>query len=248
MENSDFNLFTDDHDTGHTLPDTPDKKRSRTWMLLLYPDYELHKPFFDFRLDELGIDYAGRAHDAEPSAKLHHHVVLCFQDQQTVSPLSQKLGIEKRWLRPWDSKKKAFRYLCHKDHPQKVQYDPSGIYGPLTDKAIAECNRGSKESEEEQLQKILECLSAKEDFVSYSSFFSEMLSIKCFSAFRRLGSLGIRLIDEHNGAFQKQFENTVSRETALIGLKQSIASDHSLTFDERCALLERLGFPSKEGL
>lgn len=185
-------------DLGHDDTDGQECKdgRSRTWMLLLYPDNEEHKAVLDGKLAELDWNYAGRIHDME--GKPHHHVVVLFKDGRKNADIAADLGIDKRWLRAWDRQKKALRYLCHRDDPEKYQYSTDGIYGTIAEKAVAACSKSDSMSEGQCVQEIIKLLDEIDGIVSYKHFMGLAVQKGCYSVFRRMGVMGTKLIEEHN--------------------------------------------------
>lgn len=171
--------------------------RSRTWMLLLYPDNPEHLQVIESKLSDLDWNYAGRVHDMD-DVKAHHHVVVIFKDGRKNADIAKDLGIDKRFVRAWDRQKKAFRYLCHKDNPEKYQYSPEGIYGTMAEKAVAACAKGNDLSEKQSINEILNMLDEIDGYVSYRYFINLVNERGCFSVFRRMGIIGTRLLDEHN--------------------------------------------------
>lgn len=178
--------------------------RSRTWMLLLYPDNPAHNAVLEGRFAELDWNYAGIAHDQE--GKLHHHVVVLFKDGRKNADVAADLGIDKRWLRAWDRKKKALRYLCHRDNPEKYQYSTDSIYGTIAEQAVSACSKSDAMSEGQAFGEISKALDEFEGYISYKQFYLLMAERGLFSVFRRLGVMGIKLIDEHNQEYEKQLE------------------------------------------
>lgn len=195
-------------DLGHDDVDGQECKdgRSRTWMLLLYEDDPTHKAVLDGKLNDLDWNFAGRVHDMD-GVKTHHHIVVLFKDGRKNADIAADLGIEKRWLRAWDRQKKAFRYLCHRDNPEKYQYSTDGIYGTLAEKAVAACSKGDALSENQSVSEVLNLLDSIEGFVTYRFFLALVVEKGCYPTFRRMGNLAVRLIDEHNRAY----EDTISR-------------------------------------
>lgn len=175
--------------------------RSRTWMLLLYPDNPEHLEVIESKLFELDWNFAGRVHDMD-DVKAHHHVVVIFKDGRKNADIANDLGIDKRFVRAWDRQKKAFRYLCHRDNPEKYQYSSDGIYGTVAEKAVAACSKGNDLSEKQSVNEIIRLIDSIDGFVSYRYFIELANENGCFSAFRRMGILGTRLIDEHNRNYQ----------------------------------------------
>lgn len=186
-------------DLGHNeVEDKPG--RSRVWMLLLYPDTDesgSHKQALE-RLDELDWNFCGRVHDKDEGVKEHHHVVICFQNGRMKEDVAKDLGIESRWIRRVHSQKKAMRYLCHKDNPDKYQYSPGEIYGTLADKAISQCSKGDAISEIEGTSKVAELINAFPGFVSVTQLLPLVLAEGVYAHYRRLGNSVFYLINEHN--------------------------------------------------
>lgn len=171
--------------------------RSRTWMFLLYPDNEEHKAVLDGKkFAELDWNYAGRVHDQE--GKEHHHVVVIFKDGRKAADVAADVGLTPRWVRAWDRQKRAFRYLCHRDNPEKYQYSTDGIYGTMAEKAVSVCSKNNELSEAQAIQEIIALLNGIDGYVTYSFFLNHVAEKGYFALFRRLGVLGARLIDEHN--------------------------------------------------
>lgn len=186
-------------DLGHEeVEDKPG--RSRTWLLLLYPDTDesgSHKAALE-RLDELDWNYCGRVHDKDVGVKEHHHVVVCFKDGRQKEDVAADLGIDTRWIRRAHSQKKAMRYLCHKDNKDKYQYTPNEIYGTLADKAIAQCSKGDAVSEVEGTSKVIEIIDTFPGVITYSVLLSMILAENCYPHYRRLGHTVFKLVDQHN--------------------------------------------------
>ena len=172
--------------------------RSRTWMLLLYPDNPDHQEVLDGKLYDLDWNFAGRVHDKDEGVKEHHHVVVLFKDGRKNADIASDLGIDKRFVRAWDRQKKAFRYLCHKDNSDKYQYSTDGIYGTLAEKAVGACSKGNELSEKQSVSEIINLLDSIDGFVSYRYFINLINDKGCYSVFRRMGVIGTRLLDEHN--------------------------------------------------
>lgn len=206
MHTSDFDFDHDDFGT-----ETSKDGRMRTWMVLLYDDCEEHKPV-KARLSELDWDFAGRYHDSDPGVKPHCHIVILFKDGRKLADVACDLNLDSRWLRAWDSKKRALRYLCHRDHPDKFQYPTDGIFGTVADKAIAQCSKSNEMSETQSVLEVLALLDSFDDIVQYNDFFKLVCERGCFSAFRRMGSLGIRLIEEHNANVYRRKQVVRNRE------------------------------------
>lgn len=177
--------------------------RSRTWLLLLYPDTDVsgtHKAALE-KLDELDWNYCGRVHDQDEGVKAHHHVVVCFKDGRQKADVAADLGIDTRWIRRAHSQKKAMRYLCHKDNKDKFQYTAAEIYGTLADKAIAQCSKGDSVSEAEGTARVIELIDTFPGMISYSALLNMVLAENCYPHYRRLGNTVFKLVDQHNAYY-----------------------------------------------
>ena len=205
-------------DLGHDDVDGQECKdgRSRTWMLLLYPDNPEHKAVLDGKLADLDWNFAGRVHDKDPDTKEHHHVVVLFKDGRKNTDIAKDLGIEKRWLRAWDRQKKALRYLCHKDNPEKYQYSPDGIYGTIAEKAVGACSKGNELSEKESVMEILNLLDGIDGLVSDRYFVSLVAERGLWSVYRRMGNTAHRLLDEHNRQINRQLSMEMAEKVGFV--------------------------------
>ena len=225
-------------DFGHDDVDGQECKdgRSRTWMILLYEDDPSHKPVLDGKLSELDWNYAGRIHDMDDGVKPHHHIVVLFKDGRKKADIALDLGIDSRWLRAWDRQKKALRYLCHKDNPEKYQYSSDGIYGTMAEKAATACSKGDSQSEQQAVQEICDFLNSIDGIVSYNFFLSAISAKGLFSVFRRMGVIGVRLLDEHNAIIRSKTEREIMQDTRLAQWNEFLEKLNNLPWEERAKL------------
>ena len=236
-------------DLGHDDVDGQECKdgRSRTWMILLYEDDPTHKAVLDGKLADLDWNYAGRIHDKDDGVKTHHHVVVLFKDGRKNADVAADLGIDKRWLRAWDRQKKALRYLCHRDNPDKFQYSTDGIYGTIAEKAVGACSKGNELSEVQSIKEITKLLDDIDGFISYSFFLNLVADNGLYASFRRMGNLATRLIDEHNAnvrsAIEKQFADNKRHDDFYSFLK----AVKDMPFDEMISRLERQNMVTPSG-
>lgn len=234
-------------DLGHDDVDGQECKdgRSRTWMLLLYEDDPTHKAVLDGKLAELDWNYAGRVHDKEDGVKTHHHIVVLFKDGRKNVDIANDLGIDKRWLRAWDRKKKALRYLCHRDNPEKFQYSTDGIYGTIAEQAVGACSKGNELSEVQSVKEITRLLREIEGFVTYDFFLNLVSEQGLYATFRRMGNIAVQLINEHNGMCRAKLSadmECVQKEIEKENFKDFLKSIDGLPFEERCEILQKKGF------
>lgn len=213
--------------------------RSRTWMILLYEDDSSHFAVLNGRLSELDWNYAGRIHDQEEGIKPHHHVVVLFKDGRKAADVAADLGIDVRWLRAWDRQKKALRYLCHRDNPDKFQYNTDGIYGTIAEKAVALCSKSDSMSESQCVTEIVSLLNEIDGFVSYKFFLCLVSSKGLYPVFRRMGIVATRLIDEHNNSIQMKLNREIKNVSDQDDFLSFIKRIHDMPFDEYCEIMER---------
>lgn len=216
--------------------------RCRTWMVLAYPDCDEHKNLRD-RLNDLDWDYAGIVHDSDDGVKLHEHYVILFKDGRKAKDIANDLVIDVRWLRPRDSKKRALRYLCHRDQPHKHQYPTELIFGTLADKGISANSKGNEMSESQSVAEIIALLDSIEGEVTFSRFMYMVCQRGCYASFRRMGILGARLIEEHNNLY-----NLATCESHIAKLRDDfvLSINNQDDFVSRCERLERMGFPPQK--
>lgn len=231
-------------DLGHDDVDGQECKdgRSRTWMILLYEDDPTHKAVLDGRLAELDWNYAGRIHDKDDGVKPHHHVVVLFKDGRKNADIADDLGIDKRFLRAWDRKKRALRYLCHRDNPDKFQYDTDGIYGTIAEQAVSACSKGNELSEAQAIKEITQLLDSIDGIVTYSFFLNLVADKGLYSVFRRMGNGGIRLIDDHNYGVRERIAMEKTRDVVREDFKAFMATVKDMPFDEQIERLMRQGY------
>lgn len=232
-------------DLGHDEIDGQECKdgRSRTWMVLLYEDDPMHKKVLDETLAELDWNYAGRIHNQDEGVKPHHHVVVLFKDGRKKADVAKDLGIDMRWLRAWDKQKKALRYLCHKDNPEKFQYHPDGIYGTIAEKAIAQCSKGNELSETQSVLEIFSLLDGIDGMVSTMTFMRLCAEHGLYASARRMGNNLGRMLDEHNARERIKLDREIRGDFERENFRSFLRNIDDLPFDERCAILEKKGFP-----
>lgn len=217
--------------------------RSRTWMILLYEDSSDMEAFKQ-KLADLDWNYAGRVHDQE--GKLHHHIVVLFKDGRKNADIANDLGIEKRWLRAWDRQKKALRYLCHKDNPDKYQYSTDGIYGTIAEKAVAACSKGDQQSEEQSLSEISAILHDADCYLSTDYFINICREKGLWSTLRRMGNWGMRLLDEHNVRYLPSIKREEEMSVDRKRFDEFVNRPDDGNFADRCSKLGKAGLPPKE--
>lgn len=177
--------------------------RSCHFCLELYLDNFEHIIAMDL-LSKGGYQFSAILHDSdvqkddpEKPVKEHFNIVLCFPRQRDLSVVAKELGIEERWLEPCRSRVASERYHCHLDNPEKFQYDPAKIFGPLADQVRAHYEGGKTEAD--QVKSLIWLLDTMPRPCSYRTFIMAAANANLYSTLRRMGGLFRPLLDEHNG-------------------------------------------------
>lgn len=107
--------------------------KKRYWAFVLYPDSAPSDWLEELQL--IGITSAvSPLHNLDVNAdgeikKEHYHIILCYNGPTTFSNV-KKLTVDKLNAtipQPLESIKGYYRYLTHKDNPEKAQYDDAEI-------------------------------------------------------------------------------------------------------------------------
>lgn len=177
--------------------------RSANFCLELYPDNFDHQITID-TLNSCGYQFSGILHhsdvkkdDPSEPIKPHWHLVLCFPRQRDLHVVSDELGLESRFIEPCRNRVASERYLCHLDDPDKFQYDPAEIFGPLAEQVRAHIEGGK--TEDDKVRALLFLLDTMPSPCSYRRFIVAACEAGLYSTLRRMGSLFKPVIDEHNG-------------------------------------------------
>ena len=181
-----------------------DRIRSCVYCLELYPDNFSHQIAHDV-LAKNGYQYTGILHDkdhydddeAAPLKKPHWHYVVVFPRQKDLGPLARELDVECRFVEPCRNRVGAERYLVHRDHPHKAQYDSAELFGPLADSVRAHLDSGISESD--KVMSLLALLDTMPVPCTYRQFLVAACNAGLYSVFRRLGNVLSKVLDEHNG-------------------------------------------------
>ncbi len=103
--------------------------KKRNWTFVLYDDSSV-KDWEEY-LISTGVPFAYAYHDkditevGEPK-KPHYHLLLCFDGPttyNTVLEYGKRVGAANDVVQPVGSVRGIVRYFCHKDNPDKYQYE-----------------------------------------------------------------------------------------------------------------------------
>lgn len=178
------------------------KERSRNWFLLLYPDNPEHVKVLE-KIPDLDWEYVGILHDSDKlddgsPAKPHNHVLLKFKDAVWNTAISESSGLELRFIQKSDNWKRSARYLVHKDHPEKFQYEKTVLYGSMVETAINAINKSDPEEEAAKVMQIIKLITEWPGFIDDADFISKIVEKKLYAEYRRAGSTFNRMVDSHN--------------------------------------------------
>lgn len=199
-------------------PESKVKKiRSRLWNVLLYPDNESHVNALSIiskEFQHVGIlhdkdtwDEADEAENPEHKAgtfkKSHYHIVLKFTQARWNTAIAADLGITTNFLEQCRNFDASAVYLVHDGLPDKFQYDTSELFGslvPAVMKLLADTDENSRVLE---LMKLIREMG----HISYE----QLVIIACqqgmYGDLRRMGYILSRIVDEHNAAFEREFQS-----------------------------------------
>lgn len=235
-----------------------DKFRCRNWVMLLYPEDETHKSAI-LTLEHGGFKYAAILHDKDTYVegeseeheagelkKPHWHVVLKFDNAVWNTSLSKQLGIKSNYLEACVDFDDALVYLIHLKHLDKYQYDVEEVFGtllPALKRLLVAPDEGTR------ILTILDEIDSYTggiDAESYKLFFRKMCSNGLYGEMRRAGHLLDRYISAHNQTIYEELAYREKGKLSSEGFGDYLRNGgSSMNFADRCAYLEKKGFPPK---
>lgn len=107
--------------------------KKRNWTFVLYSD-SCSSDWEEF-LISTGVPFAYAYHDKDKTdigedKKPHYHVMICFDGPTTYNTMfeyGKRVGAANDVVQPVGSVRGMIRYFCHKDNPDKYQYDENII-------------------------------------------------------------------------------------------------------------------------
>lgn len=176
------------------------KWRDRKFRMVLYPEDMTHVEAIE-KLQMGGYNFVAMLHDkdvaddGETIKKAHWHIVIKFKNAVWSTAIAKELGITPNYLDDCANLDAAILYLVHYSQPEKFQYPYEEAFGPLKVKLaslLADTDEGTRAIS------ICDLIDAEPGFISYSDAIRKTALAGLFGDFRRLGSLGVGLINEHN--------------------------------------------------
>lgn len=228
------------------------KERSRNWFVLLYPDNPDHVKALE-KIPEVDYEFVGVLHDSDKlddgsPAKPHNHVLLKFKDAVWNTAIAETLGIELRFLQKSDNWKRSARYLVHKDHPEKFQYDKAALFGSMVEQAISAIAKSDPEEEAIKVAQIISMITETDGFIDDAEFVKKICEKKLYAEFRRGGQVFLRMIDKHNRTFANIAFNVRQGEYDRKNFARFVAENqrNDKYWVERCQMDYQLTLPLED--
>ena len=188
-----------------------EKYRSRTHMLLLYPDCKEHIDAVE-KITQ-SYDYAMILHDKDifteedekknpdhksgTFKKPHYHIVLRFTNNTWSSAICKELGIEHNYIEECKRFDNALQYLIHYNDTDKTQYSLEEVKGTLKTRLVESINKQEK-SEGEKVVELIQFIKEYEGRLTLTEFATYCALNGYWAEFRRSGSIFIKIIEEKN--------------------------------------------------
>lgn len=176
------------------------KYRSRTHMLLLYPENEEHTKAYE--IIQKTYDYASILHNKDVTEdgelkKEHWHIVLRFTQPRWSSAICKDLGIKENYIEEVKNFNNALQYLIHYNDINKAQYSIEEVKGTLKTKLIESIQKIEK-SESEKVVELIQFIEESTEPISVTQFASFCAKNGYWAEFRRSGSIFCKMLEEHN--------------------------------------------------
>jgi hypothetical protein len=185
------------------------KDRSRLWNVLLYPDDPTHVKAME--LIRASFNYVAICHDKDLDddgniKKVHYHCILKFSQARWNSSLSDELGITANYMQKTGDWDRAAKYLLHEGCDNKHLYDIAELEGPLSpavQKVLA------NDDENCRVLQILEMVDSIDAPISVSNYVYMCCQKGLYADCRRLGVIGMNILQEHNARFNRPSESEI---------------------------------------
>lgn len=194
-----------------------EKYRSRTHMILLYPENEEHT----VALQKIAksYDYAGILHNqdkwteedekknpehkAGSIKKPHYHIVVRFKQAVWSTAVCKELGIAENYIENVKRFDNALQYLIHYNDSEKAQYTTEDVFGNLRGRLIESIVKVEM-SEGEKVAILIEYIQNYDGYLSVTKFSHYCATNGYWAEFRRSGAIFCKIIEEHNERFKSR--------------------------------------------
>lgn len=191
------------------------KKKSRIFNLLLYPDNVVHLKAIHSLINlykSVGIchdkdvyekdvlnENGTIKHQAGEIKKKHYHFVVQFDNPRYISGVAKELDIEERFIEVTQSFSGSKKYLLHWGNPEKYQYDSSDLVGVLAPKLIKQLTELTEESQIEMLVNFIDHTFTTTNMREVYNF---AIKNGCFPTYRRCYTMLNDFVFIHNNSYQ----------------------------------------------
>lgn len=181
------------------------KFRDRKFVLVLYPEDPTHSAAIE-KMKSGGYNFAAILHDKDTLEtgelkKAHWHVVVRFKNAVWNTSIAKDLGIASNYLEACKDVDAALLYLVHFGNEDKYQYEFESVFGPLSVRLstlLAEPDEGAR------VLTLLDIIDSSPGCISYSELLKKAVAAGVYSDLRRMGTLGVALVREHNDTVFKE--------------------------------------------
>lgn len=175
--------------------------RSCNFVGVWYPDDPSHVNALSL-LSEKKYDFACILHDKDIDEngellKPHWHVFIRFEYQKTQLAASKTLGISPNYIQVCRNMNSALRYLVHADDPDKFQYCAEEVFGPLS--GCVQLDQVEL-TENERAVALIDLID-KSGEITVGQLLRRCAVLGLYGDARRLGSLLVRMVDDHNSGY-----------------------------------------------
>lgn len=197
-----------------------EKVRSRNWNMVLYPDDPTHLDcmtklsrgyqFVAIKHDkDTWEDGESDIHEAGTPKKEHWHVILKFPQARWQHAIASDLGIAERHIEQCRSFEGSALYLLHSGFPEKYQYDPDELFGPLTPAVLKLLETDVDQNV--RVRNLLELIKAQKKPIDEWDLIELATDNGMIGDLLRMGSLIPRLVEIHNRRFFKEETERIAK-------------------------------------
>lgn len=181
------------------------KFRDRKFVMVLYPEDPAHVAAIE-KLKSGGYNFAAILHDKDTLEsgelkKPHWHVVVRFKNACWNTAIAKELGITPNYLEACKDVDASLLYLVHFGNEDKFQYEFEEVFGPLKVRLatlLAEPDEGAR------VLTIVDIVDRSPGPIGYSELIKKAVAAGVYADLRRMGSIGVALVREHNDDCYKE--------------------------------------------
>lgn len=181
------------------------KFRDRKFVMVLYPEDPTHAAAIE-KLKSGGYNFAAILHDKDTLEsgelkKPHWHVVVRFKNAVWNTAIAKELGITPNYPEACKDVDASLLYLVHFGNEDKYQYEFEEVFGPLKVRLatlLAEPDEGAR------VLTIVDIVDRSPGPIGYSELIKKSVAAGVYADLRRMGSIGVALVREHNDDCYKE--------------------------------------------